>query len=98
MKPSIPPGLLRQLRIKSGYSIKQAAPLLGISESLLSLAERGGREPSEEMICRAANLYQVNEESLMLNLGILPSRVFSIVAEKPDLFFRALADAFKRYE
>lgn len=51
---------LTKLRRERGMSQKDAAKMLGVSQSLLSHYEKGIRECSLDFVCRASNFFDVS--------------------------------------
>ena len=56
---------LSRLRREAGYSQRQAASNLGISQALLSHYENGAREPKLEFVIRACDFYSVSADHLL---------------------------------
>jgi|SRR5664279_1116410 len=84
-KPLTLPALLRELRIEQGTSLRSAAVDLGVDPSYLSRLERGEKGASEQMLRRAALLYEVPEEMLALAEGRLPDDIVAIFQQNPEL-------------
>ena len=58
-------GILSLLRREAGYSQRQAAIDLGVSQALLSHYENGAREPKLEFIVKACDYYNVSADYLL---------------------------------
>ena len=56
---------LTKLRRERGMSQKDAAKMLGVSQSLLSHYEKGIRECSLDFVCRASNFFDVSCDYLL---------------------------------
>ena len=56
---------LSRLRREAGFSQRQAATELGISQALLSHYENGVREPGLEFIINVCNYYDVSADTLL---------------------------------
>lgn len=57
--------LLSQLRREKGFSQRQAASDLGVSQALLSHYENGAREPKIEFIIRVSDYYNVSTDFIL---------------------------------
>lgn len=55
---------IKQLRIERGYTHKQLADLLGISESAVSMWETGQRSPTKERMYKIAEFFDVSFDYL----------------------------------
>jgi transcriptional regulator with XRE-family HTH domain len=78
-------GLLRELREQQGSSLRTAASELGVDPSYLSRLERGEKPSSEQVLRRAAQLYDVPEEMLALAEGRLPDDIVDLFRANPQL-------------
>ena len=58
---------LRELREKSGYSLRKAAGAINIDIAILSKLERGERKLSKQLILKLAELYEVNADKLIID-------------------------------
>lgn len=58
---------LRELRKKSGLSLRKAAVLVDIDIAILSKMERGERKFTKEMIIKLSDLYQVSSNELIID-------------------------------
>ncbi len=85
--------LLRELREHKGRSLRAAAEDLGVAASHLSRWERGERSPSPELRERAARYYGVDDATISLNMGLVPSDIVRILRENPEV----LAELRRRY-
>ncbi|MDO9280350.1 MAG: helix-turn-helix transcriptional regulator [Pseudomonadota bacterium] len=90
------PAYLRQVREKSGISIRQAAPALGISVPYLSRLETAGAAKSPDMrrLCAMADLYGIDRRELLHHAGMkldLP-RVLPLADRTDEQFARMLLD------
>ncbi|ERJ12305.1 helix-turn-helix domain-containing protein [Haloplasma contractile] len=56
---------LRSLRKEHGYTIKELAKLLSLSESVISLYENGKRQPSYDILIKLTKLYSVTADYLL---------------------------------
>ncbi|MCR4694741.1 MAG: helix-turn-helix domain-containing protein [Pseudobutyrivibrio sp.] len=66
---------LKTSRANAGYSRKEAALLIGISESMVGLYESGERQPSLETLVKLAKGYKVTTDYL---LGCEPREKYTI--------------------
>ena len=57
--------MLSSLRREKGFSQRQAAAELGISQALLSHYENGAREPKLEFVVRACNYYDISADYML---------------------------------
>jgi len=57
--------VLSRLRREAGYSQRQVASDLGISQALLSHYENGAREPKLEFVIRACDYYSVSADFIL---------------------------------
>ncbi|HDR51702.1 MAG TPA: XRE family transcriptional regulator [Mariniphaga anaerophila] len=58
---------LRDLREKSGFTLRKAALQSGIDVAILSKMERGERKLSKELILKLAEMYNENPETLIID-------------------------------
>lgn len=56
--------LLKQIRIKNGYSLQQLSKMTGISSSHLNYIEKNEKEPSLSMAVRIAQALNVKIDEL----------------------------------
>lgn len=56
--------LLKQVRLKKGYSLEELAKLTGISSSHLNYIERNEKEPSISMLLRIAIALNIDIKEL----------------------------------
>lgn len=63
---------LKELRIKNNLTIMQVEVKTNISNSYISLIERGKRRPSVEILHKLAKAYRVKTEDLLRFIGYLP--------------------------
>ena len=56
---------LKNSRINAGYSRKEAAEIIGITESAIGLYESGSRQPSLYALTRLASVYEVTTDYLL---------------------------------
>ncbi len=87
--------VLRDLRAQRGSSLRSAARDLGVNPSYLSRVERGEKGASPQMLRKAAVYYDVDEETLALAEGKLPTDVVEILRTHPELIDR-LRDEYGR--
>jgi predicted nucleotidyltransferase len=57
---------LREIRVKAGISLRNAAKLAGIDIAILSKMERGERRFNKELIIKFSELYHVDPDGLMI--------------------------------
>jgi len=53
---------IAELRKRVGYTQKQFAAALGVSQSFISLLEKGARKPNRELVQKLASLAELAEE------------------------------------
>ena len=85
--------LLKNLRGKSGLSIKRLAPELDVNYTYLSKLENNKVSPSEELVERVSHYFAYSKEELLLAANKIPKDVLEILRENP-----AEAIAFLRKE
>ena len=66
---------LKSSRASSGLSRKQAADIIGITESTIGLYESGSRQPSLEALMKLASAYKVTTDYL---LGCEPREKYNV--------------------
>ncbi|MBE5917168.1 MAG: helix-turn-helix transcriptional regulator [Pseudobutyrivibrio ruminis] len=66
---------LKSSRANAGYSRKQAADVIGITESTIGLYESGSRQPSLTALMKLASAYKVTTDYL---LGCEPREKYSV--------------------
>lgn len=57
---------IRQLRNNRNLPLRKIAALLDIDQSYLSKIERGEKMPTNEQVIKLANIFNVDEENLLL--------------------------------
>lgn len=57
--------LLKTLRVKKGYTMKQVAELCGMHEQVYRNYENGARNPGVPALCKFADLYGVTVDFLL---------------------------------
>lgn len=57
----------RELRIKSGLTLRKVAMQVDIDVAILSKMERGERKFSKELVLKLADLYKANSEKLIID-------------------------------
>ncbi len=60
---------MKEIRIESGYTQKEFARILGVSQSHLSGVENGKQQPSETFVRFFATTFKVNREWLVNGMG-----------------------------
>jgi len=89
---------LRLLRGGKKVGIKRLARDLGISYTYLSHIERGRAKPSEKLIRKLADYFDVSEEDLLLAAGKFPPDVQKILYENPKEVVLLLRESFTPYK
>ncbi|HCI57180.1 MAG TPA: transcriptional regulator [Bacteroidetes bacterium] len=84
---------LRELREKSGFSLRKAAMQADIDVAVLSKMERGERKLSKELVLKLAKLYNANSEKLLIEF--LSEKVLYEI-ENEDFGLEALKVAEKK--
>lgn len=69
------PERLKNLRLKFGYRQKDVASKLGISEAAYGYYEQGKREPSQDVLIRLADIFEVSTDYILgrQDVGSLPN-------------------------
>ena len=80
--------LLREIRRRRGATLVTAADQLGITPGHLSRLERGEKLPSPEVVGKAARYYEIDEDLLGLEQGIVPEDVVQILRDNPEVIHR----------
>ena len=85
---------VRELRKTKGMTLRELAPKVGVGFTYLSRVENGklnyGDYPSESLIHRLAEAFDVNEDELLILAEKIPDQIRKRVFEKPEEF-RVLA-------
>lgn len=89
--------MLRELRLKTGYTIKQLSHLVGVSESYISQIETGSRSPSMELAHKLGKIYKCDLDLILIASGNIPDWVIKIATENPLNTLTAAKDKFKKY-
>ena len=84
---------LRELREKTGFSLRKAAVAIDIDVAILSKMERGERKLSKELVLKLADLYKANSDKLIITF--LSERVLYEL-EDEDFGLEALKVAEKQ--
>lgn len=58
---------IKELRLESNLPLRKVAAFLDIDTSILSKIERGEREANREMVTKAAEFFDINEEEFLTN-------------------------------
>jgi transcriptional regulator with XRE-family HTH domain len=75
--------LLKELRDRSGLSIKRLAPELKVDYTYLSKLENNRVNPSEELVERISHYFSYSKEELLLAANKIPEDVLRILRENP---------------
>ena len=86
---------LRDLRHKSGYSIKGLAKHINVNYSYLSKIENGHSTPSEKFIDRIADFFNYDKEELMVRAGKIPEDIVRIISDNPTEAIKFLREEFE---
>ena len=88
---------LRQLRKAHSLSQRQLAELLGCDYTYISKLENDGADyaPSEDMLRRMANLFEVDAEELIFAAGRIPDRHSGLLSELALKYGRSLPAALR---
>ena len=70
---------LKNLRLRTGQSLKRAAALVRVSYSHLSRVENGIKQPSPQLVARLSQLYGADVDDLLAAMGELPEDVTKIL-------------------
>ena len=84
---------LRELREKSGFSLRKAAVAIDVDVAILSKMERGERKFSKELVVKLADLYKTVPDKLIIHF--LSEKVLNEL-ENEDFGIEALKVAEKQ--
>lgn len=92
-------GQLRTARTKSGSSLKQTAPAVGVDYTHLSKIENGVATPSPALLQRLVAYYQIEEaDDVYAAAGLLPPDIARILAMNGRNAYEVLRERFSEYE
>ena len=75
---------IRKRRREKGYTLNRFAKLAGISQSYLSLVERGlMKPPADDKVRQIADLLGMHRDDLMFLAKRLPEDVREVIADNP---------------
>jgi transcriptional regulator with XRE-family HTH domain len=78
--------LLRLKRIAHGYTLENVSKMIGVSINYISALEKGIKSnPSDDIVVKLAELYEVDEEDLFLAFKKVPLSTKMEVEEHPSL-------------
>lgn len=89
--------MLKQLRCDLGFSLRQVAEILRISESFLSQIENGNRKPSPDLIIAISELFHCDKDEVSISVGVIPRWIEEALRESPKTSVSAAKDRFKKY-
>jgi len=72
--------IIRSLREKNGFLLRQVASEIQIDQALLSKIERNERLPTKEQVIRLAKFYRTDEQILLI--AFLSEKQAKIITEK----------------
>ena len=89
---------LSKLRREAGYSQRQAATDLGVSQALLSHYENGAREPKLEFIIKACDYYDVTVDHILGRSDAKPKNALPTTdsCDNAPRLISAVNDVFSR--
>lgn len=76
---------LKQLRKSFGYTLKHVSKKLDITINYLSLIERGQRKPSEVIMYKMAEFYNLNPIEIFSLYGTVPTEQIEKIISCPSL-------------
>jgi transcriptional regulator with XRE-family HTH domain len=78
--------IIRDLRMKKGLSLKEAAEAADVNYVFLSRLERGLEKPSEDLIKRLASVvgYTGDVNTLTARFGKVPEQIHKLLIDDPD--------------
>jgi len=79
---------LRQQRVLRKESQQRLAEVLGVSKSLLSRVESGGRTLSEDSLTMLASHWGMAVETVLLRAGVLSEDLLREIQSRPEAFLR----------
>jgi HTH-type transcriptional regulator, competence development regulator len=86
---------VRKLRKAKGYSLRELSAKVGVGHSYLCRVENGrlnyGDYPSESLIARLADVFETDEEELLILARKIPDWVKMRILNRPDIFLRLAA-------
>lgn len=74
---------IKRLRNENGLTVREAGHKLDVSANFISQLERGVVKPTDEMIQKIAECYNVNEDSLYHKLGHIPKSALEALSQSP---------------
>jgi transcriptional regulator with XRE-family HTH domain len=77
---------LRKLRKTKNLTLKEVAEKAGVSTMYISEIERDLKVPSDEVICKLAKIYNVDEKELFEGFGRIPEDILEELTSNKDLF------------
>lgn len=77
---------LRKLRKLKNLSMKEVAEQAGVSTMYISEIERNLKVPSDEVICKLAKIYNVDEKTLFEGFGRIPENILKELTSNEALF------------
>lgn len=87
---------LRNLREKSGLTLKSVSEEIGIDTSLLAKIERNERQPTKQIIGQVAEFFKVDKQSL-LNDFLSDQIAYKILDEEADISILRVAEDKVKY-
>lgn len=72
---SHPGEFLRLWRIRAGLTQKEVAKRTGYTVNFISLIERGINKPNDQLLCKLADLYNLDVDEVFKKFGKLPPAV-----------------------
>lgn len=76
---------LKKLREKTGYSLAKVSKKIDVTSNYLSLIERGQRKPSEVVMYKLAQFYNLNPIEIFSLYGIIPTEQLEKIISSPSL-------------
>ena len=87
---------LRELREKSGLTLREVSENIIIDTSLLAKIERNKRQPTKQIIKQIALFFKVDEKDLMKEF-LSDQIAYKIIEEEADLDILTMAEDKIRY-
>ena len=86
--------VLKRLRKKQGLSIKKLSSELDINYSYISKIENDHSLPSGDFIGKLAEIFDYDEEELMIRAGKIPDDILKILRDNPKEAVNYLREKF----
>ena len=86
--------ILKKIRKRKGIGIKKLSSRLNMSHGYISKIENNKSLPSEEFIRKISDIFEYDNEELMIRAGKIPEDILSILRENPKEAAKYLRNQF----